>query len=207
MSALSERESEGVCLWFTGLPSSGKTTVAKAVESKLLEKEERVERLDGDIVRQSLTADLGFSREDRNKNISRVTFVAKMLQRNDVITFCSFITPYREQRDYIRNNVADARIVHVDAPVEVCKERDPKGMYEKAEAGEIEGFTGVDAPYEEPISPEIYLTTHEETVEESAKKVIVYLEKNGFLQNSDNIGEDADDDREIRESLKKSGYI
>jgi adenylyl-sulfate kinase len=204
---LSERDSDGVCLWLTGLPSSGKTTVAKRVEELLLDQDERVERLDGDVVRQSLTSDLGFSREDRNKNIARVTFVAKMLQRNDTITLCSFITPYRAQRDHIRNNIADARIVHVHAPVEVCKERDPKGMYEKAEAGEIEGFTGIDAPYEEPVSPDIHLDTANETVEESASKIIVYLEKEGFLKNTSDIAEDVEDDEEIEERLQNLGYI
>jgi adenylyl-sulfate kinase len=204
---LSERDSDGVCLWLTGLPSSGKTTVAKKVERNLLDQGERVERLDGDVVRQSLTSDLGFSREDRNKNIARVAFVAKMLQRNDVITLCSFITPYRAQRDHVRNNVEDVRIVHVHAPVEVCKERDPKGMYEKAEAGEIEGFTGVDAPYEEPVNPDIHLDTANETVEESASKVIVYLEKEGFLQQTSDISSDVDDEDEIEDRLKNLGYI
>ncbi len=207
MTNLSERDSEGVCLWLTGLPSSGKTTVAKKVEELLLDQDERVERLDGDVVRQSLTSDLGFSREDRNKNIARVTFVAKMLQRNDTITLCSFITPYRAQRDHIRNHISDVRIVHVHAPVEVCKERDPKGMYEKAEAGEIEGFTGIDAPYEEPVSPDIHLDTSNETVEESASKIIVYLEKEDFLQNTSDISEDVDEDEEIEERLQNLGYI
>jgi adenylyl-sulfate kinase len=204
---MSEKESDGVCLWLTGLPSSGKTTVAKQVEQNLLKQDERVERLDGDVVRQSLTSDLGFSREDRNKNIARVTFVAKMLQRNDVITLCSFITPYRAQRDHVRNNIQDVKIVHVHAPVEVCKERDPKGMYEKAEAGEIEGFTGIDAPYEEPVNPDVFLDTANETVEESASKIIVFLEKEGYLQKTSDIDGSVEDDEEIEERLKNLGYI
>lgn len=207
MSNMSEKESDGVCLWLTGLPSSGKTTVAKQVEQNLLKQDERVERLDGDVVRQSLTSDLGFSREDRNKNIARVTFVAKMLQRNDVITLCSFITPYRAQRDHVRNNIQDVKIVHVHAPVEVCKERDPKGMYEKAEAGEIEGFTGIDAPYEEPVNPDVFLDTANETVEESASKIIVFLEKEGYLQKTSDIDGSVEDDEEIEERLKNLGYI
>lgn len=207
MTNLSVRDSDGVCLWLTGLPASGKTTVARKVESNLLDQDERVDRLDGDVVRQSLTSDLGFSREDRNKNIARVTFVAKMLQRNDVITICSFITPYRAQRDHVRNNVDDVRVVHVHAPLEVCKKRDPKGMYEKAEAGEIEGFTGMDAPYEEPINPDIFLDTSEETIEESASKIIVYLEKEGYLQNTHDIPEGDQNDEEIEERLKNLGYI
>lgn len=206
MSAAND-EDQGVCLWFTGLPSSGKTTAAKKVAQKLEAQGERVERLDGDVVRQSLTADLGFSREDRNKNIARVAFVAKLLERNGVITLCSFITPYRAQRDYIRNNVEDVRIVHVDAPVDVCKERDPKGMYAKAEAGEIEGFTGVDAPYEEPVTPDLVLETHEETIEQSADIAVAYLEKEGLLQNSPDVGDDVEDEEEIADRLKNLGYI
>jgi len=182
MTNLQKSLQDGVCLWFTGLPSSGKTTVAKIVENQLAQAGVTVERLDGDVVRQSLTSDLGFSREDRDKNIARVTFVAKMLQRNGVITLSSFITPYRAQRDHIRNNVDDVRIVHVDATVESCKERDPKGMYAKAEAGEIEGFTGVDAPYEEPVTPDLRLPTNDETPEESAQRVIDYLDEEGFLK-------------------------
>ncbi len=206
MSAVSD-EDQGVCLWFTGLPSSGKTTAAKKVADKLEAQGERVERLDGDVVRQSLTADLGFSREDRNKNIARVAFVAKLLERNGVITLCSFITPYRAQRDYIRNNVEDVRIVHVDAPVDVCKERDPKGMYAKAEAGEIEGFTGVDAPYEEPVTPDLVLETHEETIEQSADIAVAYLEKEGLLQETPDLGDDVEDEDEIADRLKNLGYL
>jgi len=206
MTNLSHKKSDGVCLWFTGLPSSGKTTVAKLVEKKLLNKEERVERLDGDVVRQSLTSDLGFSPEDRDKNIARVTFVAKMLQRNDVITLSSFITPYRAQRDYIRNEIRDAHIVHVHAPVDVCIERDPKGMYKKAQEGEIEGFTGIDAPYEEPVTPDLALHTHEETIEESADKVIVYLAQQGYLQQTEDLPT-ADVEEDVAEHLRKLGYI
>lgn len=185
MTNLKKSLKEGVCLWFTGLPSSGKTTVAKIVEEELADAGVTVERLDGDVVRQSLTSDLGFSREDRDKNIARVTFVAKMLQRNGVVTLSSFITPYRAQRDHIRNNINDVRIIHVDATVENCKKRDPKGMYEKAEAGEIEGFTGVDAPYEEPVTPDLLLPTDDESPEESAQRVIDYLDEKGFLKAAD----------------------
>ena len=206
MTNLPRKDSEGVCLWLTGLPASGKTTVAKLVEKRLLDQGERIERLDGDVVRQSLTADLGFSRRDRDKNIARVAFVAKMLQRNDVITLCSFITPYRAQRDYVRNEIADVRIVHVEAPVEVCIERDPKGMYKKAQEGEIEGFTGIDAPYEQPVTPDLALYTEDETVEESADKVMVYLAKEGFLQQVPDlpVGED---EQTVHKHLEKLGYI
>ncbi|MFB6355983.1 MAG: adenylyl-sulfate kinase [bacterium] len=192
MTNLRTGKKDGVCLWLTGLPSSGKTTVAKLAEKRLIDDDYRVERLDGDVVRQSLTADLGFSREDRDKNIARVAFVAKMLQRNEVITFSSFITPYRAQRDYVRNTINDVRIVYVNAPVDVCIERDPKGMYEKAQAGEIEGFTGIDAPYEQPVTPDLVLPTHEEDVEQSADRMIAYLQEEGFVK-----GYDLDVDEEI----------
>jgi adenylyl-sulfate kinase len=185
MTNLQKSLVEGVCLWFTGLPSAGKTTVAKLVEEYLADAGVTVERLDGDVVRQSLTSDLGFSREDRDKNIARVTFVAKMLQRNGVVTLSSFITPYRAQRDHIRNNIDDVRIVHVKASVENCKKRDPKGMYKKAEEGEIEGFTGVDAPYEEPVTPDLVLDTNNQSAEESARQVIDYLDDEGFLEGAD----------------------
>lgn len=185
MTNLTKALVDGVCLWFTGLPSAGKTTVAKIVEEYLADANVTVERLDGDVVRQSLTSDLGFSREDRDKNIARVTFVAKMLQRNGVVTLSSFITPYRAQRDHIRNNIDDVRIVHVKASVENCKERDPKGMYKKAEEGEIEGFTGVDAPYEEPVTPDLVLDTNNQSAEESARQVIDYLDDEGFLEGAD----------------------
>ncbi len=206
MSNLSHNKGKGVCLWLTGLPSSGKTTVAKLAEKKLLNQGEQVERLDGDVVRQSLTADLGFSRRDRDKNIARVAFVAKMLQRNNVITLSSFITPYRAQRDHVRNTIDDVRIVHVECPVDVCIERDPKGMYAKAQSGEIEGFTGIDAPYEKPVTPDLTLYTHEESIEASADKIIVYLAHQGFLKNAPDLP-DVDDTETMKEHLQKLGYI
>ncbi len=179
MTNLKHNSSKGICLWLTGLPGSGKTTVAKAVEKQLFDRGVRIERLDGDVVRQSLTADLGFSREDRDTNISRVAFVARLLQRNDVVTLCSFITPYRAQSDIVRDTVDDVRIVYVEASVDACVERDPKGMYAQAKRGEIKNFTGIDAPYEKPVTADLVLHTEEETVEESAKKIIDYLVQEG----------------------------
>ncbi len=202
---MSSVSSQGICLWFTGLPSSGKTTVAKLVEERLLEAGvERVQRLDGDVVRQTLTADLGFSKRDRDRNIKRVTFVARLLQKQGVITLSSFITPYQSQRDYIREQVEDARVVHVHAPVEVCKERDPKNMYHKAEAGEIEGFTGVSAPYEEPPAPALRLDTHEETIEESAEKVLNYLEEEGFVSGRESLSSNGRTSDDRVESITSS---
>jgi adenylyl-sulfate kinase len=173
-------DQKGFTLWFTGLSGSGKTAIAKRVAEQLRGRDLKVERLDGDIVRQSLTRDLGFSKEDRDKNIERVTFVAKLLTRNGVAVLCSFISPYRERRAKSRREIGEFIEVFVECPVAVCAERDVKGLYAKAFAGEIEDFTGVSDPYEEPENPEIICHTAQETPEESAAKVIAYLEEHGY---------------------------
>lgn len=174
-------EQKGFTVWFTGLPCSGKSAVADRVAAMLKERSLKVERLDGDIVRQSLTRDLGFSREDRNENIRRVTFVAKLLTRNGVAVLTSFISPYREVRAYARKEIGNFVEAYVKCPVEVCMERDVKGMYEKAIKGEIKEFTGISDPYEEPLDPEILLETDKETMEESAAKVIQRLNDLGYI--------------------------
>lgn len=173
--------SEGFVLWFTGLSGSGKTTVAKAVAPILRERGLRVERLDGDIVRESLTSDLGFSKEDRDENIKRVTFVAKLLSRNGVAVLASFISPYSATRDDVRSEVTNFIEVHVSTPLEVCAERDVKGLYERAFNGEIDNFTGVSDPYEAPTAPDIELPTHEQALEESVRTVLTYLEEHGYI--------------------------
>lgn len=174
-------EQKGFTLWFTGLSGAGKTTAALAVEKELRARGLKVERLDGDTVRQSLTRDLGFSKEDRDKNIERVTFVAKLLSRNGVAVLASFISPYRETRAMVRRETTNFIEVFVNAPLEVCIARDVKGMYAKAFRGEIKEFTGVSDPYEEPENPEITLNTHLETVEESLAKCLTYLEEHGYI--------------------------
>jgi adenylyl-sulfate kinase len=174
--------SRGVTVWFTGLPCSGKTTVADGVAEALRGQGYRVERLDGDIVRRSLTSDLGFSKEDRDENIKRVTFVAKLLTRNGVIVLATFVSPYRERRRKSREEIGEFMEVYVRCSMEECMRRDVKGMYRKAMAGEITGFTGVDDPYEEPQSPELVLDTDEETVEESVRKVLEKMRSLGYLQ-------------------------
>jgi adenylyl-sulfate kinase len=174
-------DQKGFTLWFTGLSGSGKTALAKIVAQELRDRGLKVERLDGDIVRQSLTRDLGFSKEDRNKNIERVTFVAKLLTRNDVAVLCSFISPYRERRAKSRQEIGEFIEVFVECPVEVCAERDVKGLYAKAFAGEIENFTGVSDPYEEPENPEIVCHTAQEAPEQSAARILAYLEEQGYL--------------------------
>lgn len=175
------QEQRGFTLWFTGLPCSGKTAVADKVAEILRARGLKVERLDGDIVRQSLCRDLGFSREDRNENIRRVTFVAKLLTRNGVAVLSSFISPYREIRDEARREIGDFIEVYVKCPLEVCMARDVKGMYQKAIRGEIKEFTGVSDPYEEPLNPELILETDKETLEESVQKVIDCLKRLGYL--------------------------
>jgi adenylyl-sulfate kinase len=144
----------------------------------------RVERLDGDIVRRSLTSDLGFTKEDRDENIKRVTFVAKLLTRNGVAVICSFISPYRERRAKTRKEIEEGGTfieAYVECPLEVCAERDVKGLYEQAFAGKIENFTGVSDPYETPENPEIVCHTADETIEESVARVLGFLEENGYI--------------------------
>jgi len=141
----------------------------------------RAERLDGDVVRQSLTADLGFSKEDRDKNIQRVTFVAKLLSRNGVGVLAAFISPYRATRDWVRGEVTNFVEVFVDCPLEECMRRDVKGLYLKAIAGEIPEFTGVSDPYEPPLNPEITVNTAAESVEESFARLMAYLEEKGYV--------------------------
>ena len=172
---------KGFTLWFTGLSGSGKTTIAKLVAQQLRDRDLRVERLDGDIVRQSLTRDLGFSKEDRDKNIERVTFVAKLLTRNGVAVLCSFISPYLERRAKSRQEIGEFIEVYVECPVQECARRDVKGLYAKAFAGEIENFTGVSDPYEEPENAEIVLHTAQESPGESAANVIAYLSEHGYI--------------------------
>jgi adenylyl-sulfate kinase len=171
----------GCCVWFTGLPCSGKTTVADLVAEELRRRDLRVERLDGDIVRQSLTRDLGFSKEDRDKNIERVTFVAKLLSRNGVAVLVSFVSPYIAARDNARKETTNFVEVFVDCPVEVCERRDVKGMYKKAKAGEIKDFTGVDDPYEAPPHPEIVLKVDQTTPQECRDLVLQKLEEFGYI--------------------------
>ena len=173
--------SKGVTIWFTGLPCSGKTTVADKVAETLKKKGYKVERLDGDTVRKGLTSDLGFSKKDRDENIKRVTFVAKLLTRNDVIVLATFVSPYRERRRLSREEIGSFIEVYTRCSLEECMKRDVKGMYKKALAGEIKDFTGVDDPYEEPENPELILDTDKESVEESARIVIDKMRSLGYL--------------------------
>ncbi len=173
----------GFTLWFTGLSGAGKTTVSEIVEKELRKRISSVEVLDGDIVRTNLSKGLGFSREDRDTNVLRIGFVATLLTRNGVGVIVSAISPYKEARDMVRRDIGDDFIeVFVDAPLEVCAERDVKGLYKKAYAGEIPAFTGVSDPYEPPAAPELHIKTDEEEPRESARRVILKLEELGYLQ-------------------------
>jgi adenylylsulfate kinase len=172
----------GFTLWFTGLSGAGKTTIAEIVERQLRARLGRVEVLDGDIVRTNLSKGLGFSREDRDTNILRIGFVADLLTRNGVGVIVSAISPFKEARDQVRRRIGEDFIeIFVDAPLEVCAERDVKGLYKKAFAGEISQFTGVSDPYEPPTAPELHIKTNEEEPHESARKVIAKLEELGYL--------------------------
>ncbi|MFW9867194.1 MAG: adenylyl-sulfate kinase [Candidatus Thorarchaeota archaeon] len=174
-------EHKGFTLWFTGLPCSGKSVLADAVAEELRKKGMKVERLDGDIVRKSLTRDLGFSEEDRNMNIERVTFVAKLLTRNGVAVLASFVSPYNKIRAYSRKEIGDYILVYVKCSLQECERRDIKGMYAKARAGEIKNFTGIDHPFEEPDQADIIVETDKQTIEQSKEIIINKLNHMGFL--------------------------
>jgi adenylyl-sulfate kinase len=175
-------DEKGFTLWFTGLSGAGKTTVSHLVEQQLRERGARVEVLDGDVVRENLSKGLGFSKEDRDTNIRRIAFVADLLSRNGVPVITAAISPYRELRDESRELMGERFIeVFVKASVEVCAERDVKGLYEKAFKGEIKEFTGVSDPYEEPLNPEIVLDTEHQTPDESASRVISLLEERRLI--------------------------
>ena len=176
----------GCVLWFTGLSGSGKSTVSRRVEELLLRRGAVCYALDGDNVRMGLCEDLGFAAADRTENIRRIGEVAKLFADATVITTCSFISPYRADRDQVRAKLPEGVFVEVfvDTPIEVCEARDPKGLYEKARQGLIPNFTGISAPYEAPEAPEIRLETGEHSVDACAEQVIAYLVRHGFFKES-----------------------
>jgi adenylylsulfate kinase len=173
---------KSVLLWFTGLSGSGKSTLAHRVETALFERGCRTYVLDGDNIRHGLNKDLGFSPQDREENIRRIGEVAKLFVDAGVIVMTAFISPYRADRDKARAINGDSFIeIYVKCPLEVCEQRDPKGLYKKARAGQIPEFTGISAPYEEPLQPELVIDTAELNLDESAAKVIQYLEDRGVF--------------------------
>lgn len=174
---------KGCVVWFTGLSGSGKSTVARRFEQLLLERGRGCYVLDGDNIRFGLNKDLGFSPEDRNENIRRIGEVAKLFADAAIITTTAFISPYRTDRDNVRVIMPEGTFieVYINAPLDVCESRDPKGLYKKARAGLIPEFTGISAPYEEPLSPELELRTDLYDVDACAEQVLNYLDKRGFF--------------------------
>ena len=181
----SKSSGSGFCLWLTGLPSSGKTTISHTVAPLLTARGWRVELLDGDEVRKGLSADLGFDRASREQHARRVTFVAKVLARNGVIPIVALISPYATSRALARQQVGRFVEVYIRTPIEVCEQRDVKGLYKRARAGEIHEFTGVDDPYEPPEHPEITVDTTRMSPDQSAAYVISELERQGWLPPSE----------------------
>jgi adenylyl-sulfate kinase len=178
-----EHESTGLTIWITGLSGSGKSTVSAILERELRRRGRRVEILDGDVVRTNLTQGLGFSREDRDTNIRRVGWVCELLTRNDVIAVAAVISPYRAVREEIRGRIGRFVEVYMEAPLDVLAERDVKGLYRRAMAGEIENFTGVTDPYEPPLAPDVICQSDgTETPEQSAARIIETLERLGYLE-------------------------
>lgn len=170
-------------LWFTGLSGSGKSTVSVALETELHAKGIHTYRLDGDNVRHGLNKNLGFSPNDRTENIRRIGEVSKLMVDAGLFTLTAFISPYQEDRDQVREIVKSDEFIeiYVKASLETCEERDPKGLYKKARLGEIKGFTGIDAPYEEPVNPEIIIDTNQLNIVESVKVIVSYLKENNYI--------------------------
>ena len=178
-------DQKGATLWFTGLSGSGKSTVAVALEQELFKRGKLCYRLDGDNIRLGINKNLGFSAEDRTENIRRIGEIAKLFVDCGVLSLSSFISPYREDRETVRELHDSARMtfieVFVDCSLDVAESRDPKGLYKKARAGEIKNFTGIDDPYEEPITPEIHLKTDQMTLGDEINSIIDYLEEKGLI--------------------------
>ncbi len=195
-------------LWLTGLSGAGKTTLARLVESELLSRGCKVEVLDGDIIRTNLSKGLGFSKEDRDTNIRRIGFVCNLLSRNGVVAIAAAISPYRSARDEARAASSNFVEVYVKCPLDVLSERDVKGLYKKAFAGEITNFTGVQDPYEEPLSPELVVDTSSQTPDQSATLIIAKLEQLGYIEAVEELaGYSEEDEEEVRRRLEALGYV
>src|SRR5216684_1447997 len=168
MRGMERTKGHGLAVWFTGLSSAGKSTISRALYERLWARGHKVELLDGDVVRQHLSKGLGFSKEDRDENIRRIGFIAELLTRNGVIVLVAAISPYREVREQVRDRIGSFIEVYVHAPLEVCEQRDLKGVYRRARAGELGNVTGVNDPYEPPAAPDVECRTDRETLAESA---------------------------------------
>jgi len=202
-------EGKGLTLWFTGLSGAGKTTLARMIETELRNRGHKVEVLDGDVVRTNLSKGLGFSKEDRDTNIRRIGFVCNLLARNDVVAIAAAISPYRDIREEVRRDTTRFVEVFVKCPIDVLAERDVKGLYKKAMAGEIKHFTGIDDPYEEPLAPDILVETDKEIPEQSAARIIARLEALQYITATtrEPEGYSAEDEEEVRRRLEALGYV
>jgi adenylylsulfate kinase len=204
-------EQQGFTLWFTGLSCSGKTTISQIVANELRARGLKVEVLDGDVVRTNLSKGLGFSKEDRDMNILRVGFVSKLLTRNGVATIVAAISPYRLIRDQVRQDIGNFVEVFVKCPIEVCIDRDVKGLYKKALAGEIKNYTGIDDPYEEPTAPEVVVETNVETPQQSAAIVVKALEHLHYIAPQDRSVTSevysVEEEAAVKKRLEDLGYI
>lgn len=199
-------EQKGFTVWFTGLSGAGKTTLARLVEIELDARGYRVEVLDGDVIRTNLSKGLGFSKEDRDTNIRRIGFVCNLLTRNGVVAIAAAISPYREVRDEVRRDIASFVEVYVKCPIDVLAERDVKGLYKKALAGEIKNFTGVDDPYEAPLASEVIVETDIETPDESAARIIAKLEEMSLLASAPS-GYIDEDEEDVRRRLEAPEFV
>jgi adenylylsulfate kinase len=172
----------GFILWLTGLSGAGKSTISSALLPRLETAGRRVELLDGDVVRTHLTQGLGFSREDRNTNVRRIGWVAGLVARHGGVALAAVISPYREVRDELKRTYPNFIEVFIDTPIEICAARDVKGLYAKARAGEIKGFTGIDDPYEPPTRPDVVIRTPETTVDQAVDQIITHLRARGLVE-------------------------
>lgn len=195
---------KGFTIWFTGLSGAGKSTLSEIIEERLRAHGRNVEVLDGDIVRTHLSKGLGFSREDRDTNIKRIAFVCGLLTRNGVICISAAIAPYAEAREWARKEIGNFVEIYVKCPIEVCRQRDVKGLYKLVDEGKIKGFTGVDDPYEEPEHPELVIETDKETIEESVSRIFTKLTELGHLEADDSLEDDA---QIVTDRLAALGYL
>jgi adenylylsulfate kinase len=196
---------KGATIWFTGLPSSGKSTIAREVYQRLVDRGCAAELLDGTEVRESLSRGLGFSREDREENVRRIGYVAKLLSRNGVIAICAAVSPYRATRDEVRSNTTCFVEVYVECPPAVAESRDADGMYALARRGELSDFTGVNAPYEPPENPEVHIRSDLESVDAASWKVIRTLELLAIIS-PDGDAEGGSLEPDVRKRLASLGY-
>ena len=197
---------KGFTIWFTGLSGAGKSTLSEAIEERLKASGRSIEILDGDIVRTHLSKGLGFSREDRDTNIKRIAFVCGLLTRNGVVCISAAIAPYREARQWARQEIGSFVEVYVKCPIEVCRQRDVKGLYKLVDEGKITGFTGVDDPYEEPEHPELIVETSQESIQQSVGRIFAKLEELGYLEPED-LPEEAEEGTIVTERLTALGYL